>query len=387
MLAPAIGLFVLAVAPWIILEWRLVVACAAAIGATIVVLFLELPIRAAMHAPLVYAHPDTWSGFWYVVLGQQFGGVPPTVFSDLGGKYALVMSLLASWLGPLGYLATLGVGTSLVRRPRFVLLTMVGAGVTCAFAASYANADIERYFLVPAFVAFTYVGLGLADAAEILVLLAGDLAPRFARRAPAPAVQPAGGESGAEPGTEPSSEAGLPGGAVGRPTPLWQAPALLAIEAGVAIALLASSLSIVPQRQISALAGATYGAVSQAGENGQQAWLRSVFAPPDQGGLPANSVIVSTWSASTTFWYGQKVEGLRPDVYVVDDSIRVEAGDNLGEVWDVIDSYLGRRPVFAVRFSWGYDGMDALSQIYDMADYRLANGFTITQVISKKGAQ
>ncbi len=35
-------------------------------------LYLELPIRAAMGAPLVYGHPDTWDGFWYVVLGAQF---------------------------------------------------------------------------------------------------------------------------------------------------------------------------------------------------------------------------------------------------------------------------------------------------------------------------
>jgi hypothetical protein len=35
--------------------------CAAVLVATVVVLFLELPIRAAMHAPQVYAHPDTWS--------------------------------------------------------------------------------------------------------------------------------------------------------------------------------------------------------------------------------------------------------------------------------------------------------------------------------------
>ena len=161
----------------------------------------------------------------------------------------------------------------------------------------------------------------------------------------------------------------------------------MAVEAAVAIALLACSLTVVPERQLSVPAGDDPAAVSQAGQNGQESWLRSVLAPPDQGGVPANSVIVSTWSASTTLWYGQKVEGLRSDVYVLDDSSRVEAVDNLGEVWDVIDSYLGRRPVFVLRFSWGYDGMDVLTQVYDIAEYRLADGYTIPQVISKKGAK
>ena len=175
MLAPAIGLFVLAVAPRIILSWRLVLVSAGILAATAVVAFwLELPIRAAMHAPLVYAHPDTWNGFLYVVTGQQFGGIPPTIGADLGLKYAQVMNLISSWLGPLGYVAVLGLGTSLVRRPRYVLLSLLAGAMTAGFAAAYVNSDLERYFLVPVFVAFTFVGLGLADAVSLGVWLADD---------------------------------------------------------------------------------------------------------------------------------------------------------------------------------------------------------------------
>ena len=88
LLPPAIALFVLAVAPRIILQWRLIAKCAAVLAVTVVVLFLELPIRAAMNAPLVYGHPDTWSGFQYVVLAEQFRGSLSDPLGDLGIKYA-----------------------------------------------------------------------------------------------------------------------------------------------------------------------------------------------------------------------------------------------------------------------------------------------------------
>ena len=360
MLAPGIALFVLAVAPGIVLQWRLILASAAMLAATAVLFWLELPIRAAMHAPLVYAHPDTWNGFLYVVTGQQFGGIPPTIGADVGLKYAAVMNLVSSWLGPLGYLAALGLGTSLVRRPRYVLLSVFAAALTSGFAAAYVNSDLERYFLVPVFVAFTFVGLGLADAVSLGVWIAAGARSSFARRAPAP-----DGEAPRERGSA------------------WQVPALLAIEAVVAVILIVTSVTVVPVRQQVGLVGDNSGSVSQADQTGRDTWMRSVLAPPDQGGLPANAVIVSNWYDSTALWYGQKVDGLRPDIYIVDDSMRVAAGDNLGEVWDVINHYLGQRPVFLERFTWGYDGLDALSAMYEMRDFSLTNGDTIPQVIGK----
>jgi hypothetical protein len=360
MLAPGIALFVLAVAPGIVLQWRLILASAAMLVATAVLFWLELPIRAAMHAPLVYAHPDTWNGFLYVVTGQQFGGIPPTIGADIGLKYAAVMNLVSSWLGPLGYLAALGLGTSLVRRPRYVLLSVFAAALTSGFAAAYVNSDLERYFLVPVFVAFTFVGLGLADAVSLGVWIAAAARSSFARRAPAP-----DGEAPRERGSA------------------WQVPALLAIEAIVAVTLIVAGVTVVPVRQHVGLVGDNSGSVSQADQTGRDTWMRSVLAAPDKGGLPANAVIVSNWYDSTALWYGQKVDGLRPDVYIVDDSMRVAAGDNLGEVWDVINHYLGQRPVFLERFAWGYDGLDALGAMYEMRDFSLTNGDTIPQVIGK----
>jgi hypothetical protein len=362
MLAPAIGLFVLAVAPRIVLQWRLILACIGVLGATIVILFLELPIRAAMHAPVVYSHPDTWSGFLYVVLGQQFGGIPPTIGDDLGLKYATVMNFLSSVLGPLGFVAALGLGTSLVKRPRYVLLGVVAAAVTCAFSASYANSDIERYLLVPVFVAFTFVGLGLADTVSIGVWLAEAAAQRFATRAQSSEGDPAhaGGSS-------------------------WWTPARVAVEAVVAVALIAASFGVVADRQHVQDADHP-GGVSQTNRTWDETWVRAVLAPADQGGLPTNSVIVGWWGDSTRLWYGQNVLGLRPDIHVVDDSMRVRNGDNLGNVWDVIDSYLGQRPVFVDRLSDGCDGMDVLGAMYQMKTFALPSEVSMKEVVTRNAS-
>jgi hypothetical protein len=51
---------------------------ATALGACVLValvLYLELPLRAGpFRAPLVYGHPETFDGFLYVVLAEQFRG-------------------------------------------------------------------------------------------------------------------------------------------------------------------------------------------------------------------------------------------------------------------------------------------------------------------------
>ena len=376
MLAPGIALFVLAVAPKIVLQWRLIIASAAVLVATAVLFWLELPIRAAMHAPLVYAHPETWSGFMYVVTGQQFGGIPPTIGDDLSAKYALVMNLLSSWLGPLGYVAIFGLATSIIKRPQYILLSVVGAAFTAGFAAAYANSDLERYFLVPAFVAFTFVGLGLADGISIGAWLADGARARLGPVAIGPADEAAADAADATAGSAPDSTP--------RDSFKWQTAAALMAEALVAVSLIAAAVTVVPPRQQIPDA-ANPGGVSMTNQNSREAWLRAVLATPDHGGLPANSVIVSNWFDSTTLWYGQKVEGLRPDVFVVDDTMRVPAGDNLGNVWDVIDSYLGKRPVFLMRFTWNCDGLDNLAKFYTLDDYPLPNGSAIKEVVGKTG--
>jgi Protein of unknown function (DUF2723) len=378
MLAPGIALFVIAVAPKIVFQWRLILTSAAVLAGTAVLFWLELPIRAAMHAPLVYAHPDTWNGFMYVVTGQQFGGIPPTIGADLSLKYAQVLNMLASWLGPLGFIAVIGLGSSVVRRPRFVLLSLLAGGLTAGFAAAYVNSDLERYFLVPVFVAFTYIGLGLADMLSIGASLLADARDSLATRpSPGRDIAADADRSGATAPDDGVAE--TPATARLRP-----APALMALEIAVAIVMIVTGSTVVAARQ--GVPDSTRpGAVSQATQTGREAWMNAVLAPADQGGLPTGSVIVSNWYDSTTLWYGQKVEGRRPDIYVVDDTMRVPAGENLGQVWDVIDTYLGRRPVFLLRFSWNCDGFVNLAKYYDIQEFPLPNNYTIKQVTAKVG--
>jgi hypothetical protein len=74
---------------------------------------------------------------------------------------------------------------------------------------------------------------------------------------------------------------------------------------------------------------------------------------------------------------------MRPDIYIVDDRTRLD--DNLGEVQDVFNKFLGNRPVFTIRLNGGPDGMDALRTEFDIQPYTLGDGSTISQVVGRKG--
>ena len=380
LLPPAIGLYVLACDPRIIFRWRTIVACLAALAFTITVLFLELPIRAAMHAPLVYGHPDTLSGFQYVVLAEQFRGSLSDPLGDLGTKMGHVMDLMTGWIGPLAVLAAIGLGTSLVRRPRYILLSGLSLAASCVFAASYANADIERYYLVPLLVVLTWAALGAADVITLAAWAVNEVRERFlgVSTAASATADPTAEATADEPATASDAPSKVRPRGDG-----WTPWLVLAGEFVVAAALVFPVVGIVPQRQglESAL---NPGGVSEANKNGDSVWLRAVLAPADQGGLPKNSVIVSWWSTSTTLWYGQKVLGMRPDIYIVDDRTRLD--DNLGEVQDVFNKFLGNRPVFTIRLSGGVDGMDALNTEFNIEPYSLGDGSTISHVVGRKGS-
>ena len=366
LLPPAIGLFVLLVDWRVVLRWRSMLACVVALVVPMVVLFAELPIRAAMHAPLVYGHPDTLGGFLYVVLGQQFGGSIVDPFGGLGTKASDIVSLMSGWLGPLIYVGILGIGTSLIKRPRYMALSAPTFLITCFFSVSYANADIERYFLVPILIAFTWVGLGAADLITSAAALGTWVADRMV-----PGEKAAAGQSSAS--TDRTSAAGRFGIAV------------LACEMIVALVLIAPIPGTVSARQ-EPTGGVFSGGVSQAGQTQAATVMKVILAPADiKGSLPQGAVLVSWWSTSTTLWYGQRVLHLRPDIYIVDDRTRLD--DNLGTVQDVFNKFLGNRPLFAIRTSGGSDGMLALMDEYDMQPFMLSDGSTISQVVGRKGNQ
>ena len=381
LLPPAIGLFVL-VADWrVILRWKTIVACGVALAVTIGVLFAELPIRAAMHAPLVYGHPDTWTGFTYVVLAEQFRGSLNDPFGDLPNKLSAGMDLVAGWLGPAGILAPIGLLTSLVRRPRYVLLSGLAALVTIIFAASYANADINRYYLVPLFVVCTWIGLAAADAVDLAVWIARRGAAGERRSEAATSDSGESGATAPDSNETPSPDARARGAA--RPGILATLGGIapVVVETIVALALVVGPLGVVTDRQ--AKSGSSPGAVSEASDTYNETWVKQMLAPAAQGGLPTRSVIMGWWSVSTTLWYGQKVLGLRPDIYIIDDRTRLD--DNLGSVQDVFNRFLGNRPLFTIRLEGGGDGMTALETEFDIQTYTLGNGISIAQVVGRKG--
>jgi Protein of unknown function (DUF2723) len=294
LLAPGIGLFVLAVEPRVWRRSAQLGRCVAALLGVAVVLYLELPIRAAMGAPLVYGHPDTWGGFWYVVLGQQFGGAVGGPFSDLAGKAGALVGLATAQFGPLAALIPASFLVVAIRRPRYALLTGTSLVVTCWFAASYTNADIERYYLGPILITISWLAIAaaaLVDGVEAQLLVIED-----------------------DPGPRP---------------PLVRILASLI----VAVVLVAPAIIAAPTTRM---------IVDQSTDTRAADWSRWAFraAEPD-------AVLVTWWGYSTPLWYRQVILGERADVRVVDDRTRLD--ENLGSVDDVIRANVGSRPVYLVR--------------------------------------
>ena len=61
-----------------------------------------------------------------------------------------------------------------VRKPRYALLTGSAAAITCFFAASYDNADIGRYYLGPALMAWTWLAILAGAAVDVLTASTGE---------------------------------------------------------------------------------------------------------------------------------------------------------------------------------------------------------------------
>ena len=329
LMVPGIGFFLYSVEPAIRQRRRLVLTCVAALAAAVAIVYLELPLRAGpFRAPLVYGRPDTWDGFWYVALGQQFLGSLVDPFGDLPRKLADLARLTADQFGPLAVLIPFGFLVTVRRRPRFALLTGISLGLTCFFAASYENADIGRYYLGPIVIAWAW-----------LAVLAGSTVESLAA-----AVRPPAGSR---------SRSG------------WTGPALAVVAAGV---LLVPTVLAAPGR---------LPAIDESSDRSAAAWTDRALAA-----MAPNALIVSWWSFSTPLWYAQRVEGRRPDLTIVDDRTRLDEG--LGDITDVIDANLGTRPVYVIRSD--PDEVIALAARYRLEPLGGAIGFDLTRVVGRLGA-
>jgi hypothetical protein len=285
LLAIPVGLYVLAVTPDIWRRPRLVLACLAALAITLVLVYAELPLRAGpFPAGLVYGRPDTWDGFWYVVLAEQFRGSLVDPFGGLAVKAGHLGSLAVAQFGILAPLIPFAFVATVMRRPRYALLTGSAVAITCFFAASYINADINRYYLGPILIAWTWLAILAGMAAEAVTEMLGGR-----RRALTAAL--------------------------------------------IAAVLLMPTLSVIPSR---------LAAVDESGDHAAADWLDRVLPLIDQ-----DAVVITWWSYSTPLWYAQRVEGRRPDIFIADDRTRLD--QDLGDVPEVIDDNLGRRPVYVMR--------------------------------------
>lgn len=305
-LAPSIILFVLAVEPRVLLRPKLIVVAAGTAVLVAALLYLELPLRAGIfRAPLVYAHPNTWQGFWDIVLARQFHGDVQGLFSNLGTKLDALLKLGTAQFGPLLALVPAGLFVAAVKRPKYALFSGTAVLVTVMFAGSYSNADISRYYLGPVFFVWTWIAI-----------CAGAFVDAILYRA----------EPADDPDAAPATVA-VPG--------RRQVTLSAALAAIFAVAMLVPSALAINSRWMSA---------DQSGNTDAVAWLDQAFGSMDQG-----AVVISWWSYSTPMWYGEFVQGRRPDLLIVDDSNAV--WDQLGSLDAIIDSYLGTRPVYVIRQS------------------------------------
>jgi transmembrane protein TMEM260 (protein O-mannosyltransferase) len=337
LLAIPIALYVLAVEPRIVLRWRFVLLCAAAAIVPAVLVYLELPLRGGLipglRAPLVYGTPNTWDGFKYVVLGEQFRGGISDPFGELPRKVSELADLAVRELGPLAFLVAIGFLVAAIRHPPYALLTGSALLITCFFNAAYVNADIERYYLGPALIAWTWLAI-LARAGVDLV--AGGFGEESsaaspgaeAAAAPAAALGAAAPPASAGTGTAPADG--------GSPNPEGRRvlqPVRMAALLVVGILLLIPTVAGFGERAEG---------VDRTGDRAAAEWTDAVLDEVED-----DAMIVSWWSYSTPLWYAQLIEGRRPDIFVADDRTRLDL--NLGDLQTVIDGNLGVRPVYVIR--------------------------------------
>ena len=300
-LVPGVVLFVVAVEPGLVKPGRrrLLARCLLVAALTAGLLYLELPLRAGpLRAPLVYGSPDTFGGFWYVVLGLQFSGLVDP-FGDLVAKFGDLVAVANSQLGSLALLVPAGLIAAAVRRPHYALLTAPAVLLTCWFSASYVNAEIDRYDLVPALIALSWIAILVDGVLEAIAGWAG---------------------RGAE-ATGAARVAQAPAG--------WT----IALELLAAALLLTPTLIALPVR---------WALVDRSSDREAADWLDRTLAQ-----LQPGAVVVSWWDFSTPLWYAQLCEGRRPDIRIIDDRTRLD--EQLGGVNDVIDANLGRQPVYLIR--------------------------------------
>ncbi len=98
-----------------------------------------------------------------------------------------------------------------------------------------------------------------------------------------------------------------------------------------------------------------------------------VYVDTMLGALPPDAAILSYWGASTPLWHARLVEGLRPDVLVVDDTNIVYEGWGTREAR--IDALICERPVYLLRpFASDVDATRAMYEVNEAFQVRVGQG-------------
>jgi hypothetical protein len=286
-IAPFIAVFVLWVGRREILArpWML----APALGALLLGLsvYLYIPLAAGASPPLPYNHPVTLDGVFWLVTGTQFRGQFDFLSSrgpaDFLAALPALWSLLAARATPI--LPILGAAglVVLIRRRRAFGLLCTAVLVTGLYL--WANyLQLEHYLLVP----WLLLAIGAAVALESLTR----------------AVE-------------------------------TRSRGIVRSGSGALIGLAALVFAVV-------LGAMNWSASDRSADRSGQDYVDAVFAA-----LPQHAAILTIWDASTPLWYGQHVQGMRPDVLIVDDTNIVY--ENWVSRERRIASLICERPVFILR--------------------------------------
>lgn len=287
MVAPLVVAFVVWTGRGVIRRRPIILLVPVVTAAAALLVYLYIPIRAGQAPVLAYNHPDTLDRLVALVSGAQFhekfGFLEPSGPGRLIDDVPALASLIVERSTIFLPLAGL-VGIALLLRARPAVGALLGSVVLVGLYVYSTYDELEHYLLVPLLV------LAVAGSTA-LERLAGAL---------------------------PRRSLNVDGIAAGR--------LVAAIWAIVAVVLLVGNGPV----------------VDRSADRRGDAYIDQMF-----DALPPDAAILSYWHASTPLWYGQHVDGRRPDVLILDDSNI--AYDGWGTREDAIAALVCRRPVFIIR--------------------------------------
>jgi hypothetical protein len=263
----------------------------------VVGIYAYLPLRAMMHPPLNYGNTNTWHGFRQVALGGQVGGFASflnwgTVKHFIGNVPAQAVGWYRDWLGSevevvVGSLALIGLGALTTRDWRFAFCVMLAIISPMWTVLTLFINDTTHYLLISNWLLFFLAALGM----QALVI-----------------------------------------------APIRR---LNHIHLRHGSSLIAGAAALIlPYHLVRA-----NWPVADMHEHREDYLTMKQVLPL----LKPDAIVFAWWGPRTTLWYGQYIDGIRPDVEVVDDSAMADHG--WVDETDGMMYYYGKRPLYTLPFS------------------------------------